>query len=68
MRSFDDIYALSADRHGGAEALESKLAKPDPKVTELPEDRWLSVMTKCIFQAGFSWKVIEANVWLSCCI
>lgn len=61
MRSFDDIYALSADRHGGAEALESKLAKPDPKVTELPEDRWLSVMTKCIFQAGFSWKVIEAK-------
>ena len=23
--------------------------------------RWLSVMTKCIFQAGFSWKVIESK-------
>lgn len=61
MRSFDEIYAISADRHGGPAALEEKLSKPDPKVTELPEDRWLSVMTKCIFQAGFNWKVIEAK-------
>ncbi|MFY0309514.1 DNA-3-methyladenine glycosylase I [Leisingera sp. D0M16] len=61
MRSFDEIYAISADRHGGPEALEEKLSKPDPKVTELPEDRWLSTMTKCIFQAGFNWKVIEAK-------
>lgn len=61
MRSFDEIYAISADRHGGPAALEEKLSKPDPKVTELPEDRWLSTMTKCIFQAGFNWKVIEAK-------
>ena len=61
MRSFDEIYAISADRHGGPAALEEKLSKPDPKVTALPEDRWLSVMTKCIFQAGFNWKVIEAK-------
>lgn len=61
MRSFDEIYAISADRHGGPAALEEKLSKPDPKVTKLPEDRWLSTMTKCIFQAGFNWKVIEAK-------
>ncbi|NSY38527.1 DNA-3-methyladenine glycosylase I [Leisingera sp. ANG59] len=61
MRSFDEIYAISADRHGGPEMLEEKLTRPDPKVTELPEDRWLSTMTKCIFQAGFNWKVIEAK-------
>ncbi|KIC16778.1 DNA-3-methyladenine glycosylase I [Leisingera sp. ANG-DT] len=61
MRSFDEIYAISADRHGGPVALEEKLSKPDPKVTELPEDRWLATMTKCIFQAGFNWKVIEAK-------
>lgn len=61
MRTFDEIYAISADRHGGAAALEEKLTRPDPKVTELPEDRWLSTMTKCIFQAGFNWKVIEAK-------
>ncbi|MBY6138819.1 DNA-3-methyladenine glycosylase I [Leisingera daeponensis] len=61
MRSFDEIHAISADRHGGPAALEEKLTRPDPKITELPEDRWLSVMTKCIFQAGFNWKVIEAK-------
>ena len=27
----------------------------------VPEDRWLSQFTKCIFQAGFSWKVIESK-------
>lgn len=62
MRSFEEIYAISAERHGGAEALEAKLVKPDPDITSLPEDRWLSIMTKCIFQAGFNWKVIE-NKW-----
>lgn len=61
MRSFDEIYAISCARHGGAAALEAKLQRPDPNVTALPEDRWLSVMTKCIFQAGFNWKVIEAK-------
>ncbi|KIC34470.1 DNA-3-methyladenine glycosylase I [Leisingera sp. ANG-S5] len=61
MRSFDEIYAISADRHGGVQALEEKLSRPDPKVTDLPEDRWLATMTKCIFQAGFNWKVIEAK-------
>lgn len=61
MRSFDEIYAISADRHGGPEMLEEKLSKPDPKVTDLPEDRWLATMTKCIFQAGFNWKVIAAK-------
>lgn len=61
MRSFDEIYEISATRHGGAEALETKLIRPDPNVAALPEDRWLALMTKCIFQAGFSWKVIESK-------
>ena len=61
MRRFEELYAISAARHGGAAALEAKLQKPDPKVCELPEDRWLAHMTRCIFQAGFSWKVIEAK-------
>ncbi|MDA9008890.1 DNA-3-methyladenine glycosylase I, partial [Alphaproteobacteria bacterium] len=26
----------------------------------IPDDRWLSCMAKCIFQAGFNWKVVEA--------
>ncbi|WP_264210209.1 DNA-3-methyladenine glycosylase I [Leisingera thetidis] len=61
MRSFDEIFAISADRHGGPAALEAKLGPPGPDATDLPEDRWLAVMTKCIFQAGFNWQVIEAK-------
>ena len=61
MRSFDEIYAISADRHGGAEALESTLSKPLPpdELAAIPDDRWLSTITRCVFQAGFNWKVIE---------
>lgn len=64
MRNFDDIFAISADRHGGPAALEDKLSPPIPvdRLVQIPEDRWLSTMTKCIFQAGFNWKVIE-NKW-----
>ncbi|WP_323778485.1 DNA-3-methyladenine glycosylase I [Leisingera sp.] len=61
MRTFDEIHAIAADRHGGAKALEAKLTRSGPDATALPEDRWLATMTKCIFQAGFNWQVIEAK-------
>ena len=28
MRSFDDLFAISAERKGGADALEAQLTKP----------------------------------------
>lgn len=64
MRHFDEIFAIAASRHGGADALSNKLSKPKSpaELAEMPEDRWLSIITKCIFQAGFNWKVIE-NKW-----
>ncbi|MEO1107546.1 MAG: DNA-3-methyladenine glycosylase I [Pseudomonadota bacterium] len=63
MRSFDEIFEISAGRHGGAAALNAKLSKPKTpqELAAMPEDRWLSILTKCIFQAGFNWKVIEAK-------
>lgn len=63
MRRFDEIFAIAAERHGGAQALEARLTRPRPQaeLAALPEDRWLAAMTKCIFQAGFNWKVIEAK-------
>lgn len=61
MRSFQDLYDIAADRKGGPEALEVMIPKPDPNVSLLSEDRWLSLFTKGVFQAGFSWKVIEAK-------
>ncbi|SHK01892.1 DNA-3-methyladenine glycosylase I [Shimia gijangensis] len=62
MRPFDELYDIAAERKGGVDALEELISYPDPNVTSLPEDRWLSTMTKCIFQAGFNWKVVE-NKW-----
>ncbi|EEE38335.1 3-methyladenine DNA glycosylase [Rhodobacteraceae bacterium KLH11] len=63
MHHFDEIFQLAADRHGGPDMLESKLSKPTPAevLAAMPEDRWLAIITKCVFQAGFSWKVIEAK-------
>lgn len=64
MRHFEEIFAIAADRHGGPAALEAKLSKPKSpaELAAMPDDRWLSIITKCVFQAGFNWKVIE-NKW-----
>lgn len=64
MRHFDEIFAISAARHGGPEALEAALSPPLAlsDLAAIPEDRWLATLTKCVFQAGFNWKVIE-NKW-----
>lgn len=63
MRSFDDLFAMAADRKGGSAALEAMLPKPasPDKLARIADDRWLAMMTRCVFQAGFSWKVIEAK-------
>lgn len=63
MDSFQAIYDRAARHQGGAEALEESLPKPlsVKKLTAIPGDRWLAFMTKCVFRAGFSWKVIESK-------
>ncbi len=64
MRHFDEIFTITADRHGGPDAIDQKLDQPCPasELAAMPEDRWLATLTKCVFQAGFNWKVIE-NKW-----
>jgi len=61
MRSFSEIEALAARRKGGAGALEGRLSFPAPRgeITDIAADRWLSAMTRCVFQAGFNWRVVE---------
>ncbi len=63
MRTLEQIFAIAAARHGGADALNAKLAQPKrpAELAEIPEDRWLAAFTRAIFQAGFSWKVIDAK-------
>lgn len=63
MRSYDEIFEIAAERKGGAEALEALLERslPSAELAKVPEDRWLAQFAKSIFQAGFSWKVIESK-------
>ncbi len=64
MRTFDEIYKIAAERKGGAKVLEDLLAAPKTpgELQLVGDDRWLSCMSKCIFQAGFNWKVVE-SMW-----
>ncbi|MEP1931737.1 MAG: DNA-3-methyladenine glycosylase I [Roseibium sp.] len=64
MKIFDKIEALAAERKGGADKLaallsEHKQPKSEAELEKIGDDRWLAMFTKCVFQAGFSWKVID---------
>ncbi len=58
-----DLYAVAADRKGGAAAFEATLTDPKPvdALAAIPDDRWLSEISKRVFQAGFNWSVVEAK-------
>jgi 3-methyladenine DNA glycosylase Tag len=64
MRSFAEILEISTVRHGKA-AMHGFHGAAAPKTSgelaAIADDRWLSMATRCIFQAGFNWKVIEAK-------
>lgn len=62
--SFKTILDMAVEKKGGADALEALLtkAKTPKELSIIPNDRWLSQMTKRVFQAGFAWSVIE-NKW-----
>ncbi|WP_323762318.1 DNA-3-methyladenine glycosylase I [Maricaulis sp.] len=63
MTPFSAIRARALQHHPD---LDQRLAAhPAPKSAEalraVTDDRWLAQMTRCVFQAGFVWKVIEAK-------
>jgi 3-methyladenine DNA glycosylase Tag len=63
MGSFAKVIALAADNKGGMAALERLLAdsksRTPAEIAAIPDDRLLAEMTRRIFQAGFSWKVVD---------
>ncbi len=61
MRSFNDIYAVAADRKGGPEALEALIGQSAAETPATTDDRWLSTFAKAMFSAGFNWKVVDAK-------
>lgn len=62
-RKFGPILKLAAGHHGGEKAALAKSVNVQAvkNLARVPADRLLSVMTKCVFNAGFNWKVIEAK-------
>ncbi len=63
MKSFASLHNSALRKHG-EEGLTVRLpkAKSVRVLSSTPDDRYLSAMAKCIFQAGFVWKVVE-NMW-----
>ncbi len=61
MQSFQSLFDYATKRKGGIEALEALLPTPlsSKQLAAIPDARWLAMMSRCIFQAGFSWKVID---------
>jgi len=58
---FEEIYYRAVEHKGGVNELSLLLPgdiKPDA-VAGLDESRFLAEMTRCIFQAGFVWRVIN---------
>lgn len=65
MRPFEAIFADAAARKGDAATLDRMLAETQSRdadaIAVTPDDRLLSAMTRRIFYAGFSSKVIDAK-------
>ncbi len=62
MKHFDELYTMAVARHG-EDALLARLSKPATaaKLRQIPDDRYLAMMTKRVFQSGFVWRVIESK-------
>ena len=64
MKKFANIYQRAEERKGGKAGLQHWI--PDTltpaQIANIGDDRFLSEMTRCIFQAGFVWRVIN-NKW-----
>lgn len=64
MERFNSIYQRACERKGGPDQLAELLpAVRSPRALSASRnDRWLAQMTRCIFQAGFVWRVVD-NKW-----
>lgn len=60
---FSEVYNVALARKGGEQALQSLLPPVVEKsrLVEVSDDRYLSEITRCIFKAGFVWRVIESK-------
>ncbi len=60
MKKFSQLIKLAEKRKGGSAALKSLLSQPlsNKALAKIPDDRYLAQMSRCVFNAGFHWRVI----------
>lgn len=63
MRRFSEILEIAAARKGGVDRVMAGVppVKSADELAAIPGDRWLATMARGIFQAGISWKVVDAK-------
>ncbi len=63
MKKFEDIYNIAATKKGSIARVEESvpIIKSADQLRQISDDRVLSEMTKAVFKAGFSWKVIDSK-------
>ena len=63
MKKFVQIRAQAEKRKGGSEQLARLLPTPVPLKTlaKISDDRYLAQLTRCVFNAGFHWRVISTK-------
>lgn len=61
MERFGEVYARACDQYGGEKALNKLLpnVRSARALAATKDDRWLAQMTRCVFQAGFVWRVVD---------
>ena len=61
MTSFEKLYQIAVSNYGSMPDLEAALPMPktEEELEDIPDDRYLSMMTRCVFRAGFVWRVID---------
>lgn len=60
MRDINEIYQIALARKGSDENIFTNLnLKSDSELLKISDDRYLSEISKRVFQSAFSWKVIE---------
>lgn len=62
METFKQIYARAVARKG-KKALEARfpVTRSETELAATEDHRWVSAMARALFEAGFSWKVIESK-------
>lgn len=61
MMTFEHFHQLALKRKGSLAILEQRLpyvASPQ-ELIDTGDDRYLAALTKCVFRAGFVWRIIE---------